>query len=50
MTVSRLMRMMTKPHVIQSFVYPFRKQLLAQFTGEELRHHLTREEYGVSAL
>lgn len=30
---------------------PFRKQLLAQFTGEELRHHLTREEYeGISAL
>ncbi|MCU6229423.1 RecE family exodeoxyribonuclease [Enterobacter cloacae] len=30
---------------------PFRKQLLAQFTGDELRHHLTREEYeGVSAL
>ncbi|HDC4276741.1 TPA: PD-(D/E)XK nuclease-like domain-containing protein [Enterobacter cloacae] len=29
----------------------FRKQLLAQFTGEELRHHLTREEYeGISAL
>ncbi|EFH4884964.1 exodeoxyribonuclease [Escherichia coli] len=30
---------------------PFRKQLLAQFTGDELRHHLTREEYeGISAL
>ena len=30
---------------------PFRKQLLAQFTGEELRHHLTRKEYeGISAL
>lgn len=30
---------------------PFRKQLLAQFTGDELRHHLTREEYeGTSAL
>lgn len=24
---------------------PFRKQLLAQFTTDELRHHLTREEY-----
>jgi len=24
---------------------PFRKQLLAQFTAAELRHHLTREEY-----
>ncbi|WP_320732699.1 RecE family exodeoxyribonuclease [Enterobacter roggenkampii] len=24
---------------------PFRKQLLAQFTANELRHHLTREEY-----
>lgn len=24
---------------------PFRKQLLAQFTADELRHHLTREEY-----
>ncbi|WP_326471494.1 RecE family exodeoxyribonuclease [Enterobacter wuhouensis] len=30
---------------------PFRKQLLAQFTGDELRHHLTREEYeAISAL
>ncbi|EKM4696742.1 PD-(D/E)XK nuclease-like domain-containing protein [Enterobacter roggenkampii] len=30
---------------------PFRKQLLAQFTANELRHHLTREEYeGISAL
>lgn len=30
---------------------PFRKQLLAQFTTDELRHHLTREEYeGISAL
>ncbi|MCU2458275.1 PD-(D/E)XK nuclease-like domain-containing protein [Enterobacter hormaechei subsp. hoffmannii] len=30
---------------------PFRKQLLAQFTAEELRHHLTREEYeGLCAL
>lgn len=30
---------------------PFRKQLLAQFTSDELRHHLTREEYeGISAL
>ncbi|HCU0778565.1 TPA: PD-(D/E)XK nuclease-like domain-containing protein [Enterobacter hormaechei] len=30
---------------------PFRKQLLAQFTGDELRHHLTREEYeGICAL
>ncbi|WP_337084042.1 RecE family exodeoxyribonuclease [Enterobacter kobei] len=30
---------------------PFRKQLLAQFTADELRHHLTREEYeGISAL
>ncbi len=26
---------------------PFRKQLLAQFTGDELRHHLTRKEYEV---
>ncbi|RTO14937.1 exodeoxyribonuclease [Enterobacter bugandensis] len=26
---------------------PFRKQLLAQFTADELRHHLTREEYEV---
>ncbi|HFL9398432.1 TPA: RecE family exodeoxyribonuclease [Escherichia coli] len=24
---------------------PFRKQLLAQLTGDELRHHLTREEF-----
>lgn len=24
---------------------PFRKRLLAQFTADELRHHLTREEY-----
>ncbi|HHA1813191.1 TPA: RecE family exodeoxyribonuclease [Enterobacter hormaechei subsp. xiangfangensis] len=24
---------------------PFRKQLLAQFTADELRHHVTREEY-----
>ncbi|MEA4246266.1 exodeoxyribonuclease, partial [Enterobacter kobei] len=30
---------------------PFRKQLLAQFTGDELRHHLTRKEYeGICAL
>lgn len=30
---------------------PFRKQLLAQFTANELRHHLTREEYeGICAL
>ncbi|MCP2121896.1 UNVERIFIED_ORG: exodeoxyribonuclease VIII [Pantoea agglomerans] len=30
---------------------PFRKQLLAQFTANELRHHLTRQEYeGISAL
>lgn len=30
---------------------PFRKQLLAQFTADELRHHLTREEYeGLCAL
>ncbi|KAA3579314.1 exodeoxyribonuclease [Enterobacter cloacae] len=30
---------------------PSRKQLLAQFTANELRHHLTREEYeGISAL
>ncbi|MCU6410910.1 RecE family exodeoxyribonuclease [Enterobacter cloacae] len=30
---------------------PFRKQLLSQFTADELRHHLTREEYeGISAL
>jgi exodeoxyribonuclease VIII len=30
---------------------PFRKQLLAQLTANELRHHLTREEYeGISAL
>lgn len=30
---------------------PFCKQLLAQFTADELRHHLTREEYeGISAL
>ena len=30
---------------------PFRKQLLAQFTSDELRHHLTREEYeGICAL
>jgi len=30
---------------------PFRKQLLAQFAGDELRHHLTRDEYeGISAL
>ncbi|HDS5588720.1 PD-(D/E)XK nuclease-like domain-containing protein [Enterobacter sp. ASE] len=30
---------------------PFRKQLLAQFTANALRHHLTREEYeGISAL
>lgn len=30
---------------------PFRKQLLAQFSADELRHHLTREEYeGISAL
>ncbi|MBT1532760.1 RecE family exodeoxyribonuclease [Enterobacter cloacae] len=30
---------------------PFRKQLLAQFTADELRNHLTREEYeGISAL
>ncbi|MEG5567412.1 3'-5' exonuclease [Enterobacter bugandensis] len=30
---------------------PFRKQVLAQFTSDELLHHLTREEYeGISAL
>ncbi|MDX6042639.1 exonuclease [Scandinavium lactucae] len=30
---------------------PFRKQLLAQFTADELRYHITREEYeGISAL
>ncbi|WP_449549444.1 RecE family exodeoxyribonuclease [Lelliottia amnigena] len=30
---------------------PFRKQLIAQFAGDELRHHLNREEYeGISAL
>ncbi|EPF3215817.1 3'-5' exoribonuclease domain-containing protein [Enterobacter hormaechei] len=30
---------------------PFRKQVLAQFTADELRHHLTREEYEcISAL
>lgn len=30
---------------------PFRKQLLAQFTADELRHHVTRKEYeGISAL
>ncbi|RAY53683.1 exodeoxyribonuclease [Enterobacter kobei] len=30
---------------------PFRKQLLAQFTTDELRHHVTREEYeAISAL
>ena len=30
---------------------PFRKQVLAQFTADELRHHLTREEYeGICAL
>ncbi|MCG3099137.1 PD-(D/E)XK nuclease-like domain-containing protein [Enterobacter sp. DRP3] len=30
---------------------PFRKQLLAQFTADELRYHLTREEYeGLCAL
>ncbi|HHU0778913.1 TPA: RecE family exodeoxyribonuclease [Enterobacter roggenkampii] len=30
---------------------PFRKQLLAQFTADELRHHVTREEYeAISAL
>ncbi|WP_407222306.1 RecE family exodeoxyribonuclease [Enterobacter roggenkampii] len=30
---------------------PFRKQLLAQFTADELRNHVTREEYeGISAL
>ncbi|HCL6948353.1 TPA: PD-(D/E)XK nuclease-like domain-containing protein [Enterobacter cloacae] len=30
---------------------PFRKQLLAQFTADEQRHHVTREEYeGISAL
>jgi exodeoxyribonuclease VIII len=30
---------------------PFRKQLLAQFASDELRHHLTREEYeNISAL
>ncbi|HAV2192630.1 TPA: PD-(D/E)XK nuclease-like domain-containing protein [Enterobacter cloacae subsp. cloacae] len=30
---------------------PFRKQLLAQFSDDILRHHLTREEYeGISAL
>ncbi len=26
---------------------PFRKQLLAQFTADELRHHVTREEFAV---
>ncbi|WP_449543007.1 3'-5' exoribonuclease domain-containing protein [Enterobacter ludwigii] len=30
---------------------PFRKQLLAQYTSDELRHHITRDEYeGISAL
>ncbi|HCM9141846.1 TPA: PD-(D/E)XK nuclease-like domain-containing protein [Enterobacter hormaechei subsp. steigerwaltii] len=30
---------------------PFRKQLLSQFTADELRHHVTREEYeAISAL
>ena len=30
---------------------PFRKQILAQFTTDELRHHVTREEYeAISAL
>lgn len=30
---------------------PFRKQLLAQFTADELRHHIIREEYeAISAL
>lgn len=30
---------------------PFRKQLLVQFTSDELRHHITRDEYeGISAL
>ena len=30
---------------------PFRKQLLAQFTSDEMRHHVTREEYeAISAL
>ncbi|WP_409244982.1 3'-5' exonuclease [Enterobacter asburiae] len=30
---------------------PFRKQLLAQFTSDELGHHITRDEYeGISAL
>ncbi|HHX0505654.1 MULTISPECIES: exonuclease [Enterobacter cloacae complex] len=30
---------------------PFRKQLLAQFNSDELRHHITRDEYeGISAL
>ncbi|WP_416173905.1 3'-5' exoribonuclease domain-containing protein [Enterobacter asburiae] len=30
---------------------PFRKQLLAQFTSDELRHHITGDEYeGISAL
>jgi exodeoxyribonuclease VIII len=30
---------------------PFRKQLLAQFASDDLRHHLTREEYeNISAL
>lgn len=30
---------------------PFRKHLLAQFTSDELRHHITRDEYeGISAL
>ncbi|MCD4561326.1 RecE family exodeoxyribonuclease [Lelliottia nimipressuralis] len=30
---------------------PFRKQLLAQFAGDEMRHNLTRDEYeGISAL
>ncbi|EPR7022301.1 RecE family exodeoxyribonuclease [Enterobacter hormaechei subsp. xiangfangensis] len=30
---------------------PFRKQLLSQFTADEMRHHVTREEYeAISAL
>ncbi|WP_407717661.1 3'-5' exonuclease [Enterobacter kobei] len=33
------------------FRMPFRKQVLAQFTSDELRHHITRDEYeGISAL
>ncbi len=33
------------------FRMPFRKLVLAQFTSDELRHHITRDEYeGISAL